>query len=133
MPEYLRDDLGVNPLQQEKRCRRVPQVVEPDQRQPGALKNRHVLMARHVDPDQWLPKLVAEDQVAVAPRRASRQLFELLAGAMLQQCLYGERRQRHLAAAVLRLWVGEDETSRSLAHGAAHLHVPRVKVRVAPA
>src|SRR5260221_13067371 len=111
MPEYLRDDLGVNPLQQEKRCRRVPQVVEPDQRQPGALKNRHVLMARHVDPDQWLPKLVAEDQVAVAPRPATRQLFELLARANLPQCPSCQRRHAPPSAAVVRsLGVGAAKT-----------------------
>src|SRR5258708_17313126 len=132
MPEHLRDDLRVDRLEQEKRWCRVPQVVESDQRQPGALEYWDVLMPRHVDPDQRLSKLVAEDQVAVAPRQTSCQLFELLAGAMLQQCLYGERRQRHLAAAVLCLRVSKDETPRSLAHGAAHLHMPRAKVRVAP-
>lgn len=73
--EHLRDDLRVPPESEEQGRRGVAKVVESDSRKASALEERPEAPTQEVRGVERPAQLVGEQEVKVAPRRASSEPF----------------------------------------------------------
>jgi hypothetical protein len=103
MAEVLLNDLCVRSGGQQEARGRVPQRVQVDVAQPGAMRER-LEPSEHVARFQRCPDLGGEDEVAVPPCLCSRELFRGLLDPVRAQYLdrrLGSGRRRTEASEVI--------------------------------